>query len=92
MFAVFREIRPTHITDFFNYINNKHKFLKFTFELENNRSLPFIGIKVTKNNNSFFTGIYHKLISTKLTTHFTSFTSTVYRLSAIRSLAHRIIH
>ena len=33
-FAVFCEI--TNITDFFNYINNKHKSLKFTFEVENN--------------------------------------------------------
>ena len=48
-FAVFCEI--IQITDFFNYINNKHKSLKFTFELENNRSLPFIGITVTRNNN-----------------------------------------
>ena len=89
-FAVFREI--THNTDFFNYINNKHKSLKFTFELENNRSLPFIGITVTRNNYSSSTGICHKPTSTELTTHFTSFTSTVYKLSAIRSLAHEIIH
>ena len=66
--------------------------MKFTFELENNRSLPFIGITVTRNNYSFSTGIYHKPTSTELTTHFTSFTSTVYKLSAIRISAHRIIH
>ena len=91
MFAVFHEI--ISIKNFFNYIKNKQKSLKFAYELENNRSLPFIGITVTRNNNSFSTGIYHKLsIITELTTHFTSFTSTVYKLSVIRSLAHRIIH
>ena len=60
--------------------------------MENNRSLPFIGITVTRNNNSFSTGFYHKPTSTDLKTHFTSFNSTVYKLSAIRSLAHRTIH
>ena len=74
------------------HINNKHKSLKFTFKLENNRSLPFIGITVTTNNYSFSTGIYYKPTSTELTTHFTSLTSTVYKLSAIHNLTNRIIH
>ena len=47
---------------------------------------------MTRNNNSFSTSIYHKPTLTDLTTHFTSFTSTIYKLSTIRSLAHRIIH
>ena len=47
---------------------------------------------MTRNNYSFSAGIYHRPTSTELTTHFTSFTSTVYKLSAICSLAHRIIH
>ena len=59
--------------------------------MENNRSLPFIGITVTRKSNSFSTGIYHKPSLIDFTTHFTSFTFTVYKLSAIRSLAHRII-
>ena len=47
---------------------------------------------MTRNNNSFSTGIYHKPTSTELTTHFISFTSTAYKLSVIGSLTHRIIH
>ena len=58
-------------------IINKLKSLKFTFKLENNRSLPFIGITKTTNNYSFSSGIYHKPTLTELTIHLTSFTSTV---------------
>ena len=47
---------------------------------------------MTINNCSFAISIYHKPTSTELAIHFTSFTSTVYKLSANRSLAHRITH
>ena len=43
------------IIQFHNYLNSKHHCLKFTYEVEINASLPFIGVLVTKNDNNYQT-------------------------------------
>ena len=42
-----------HIQQFHNYVNVKHRSLKFTYDIENNDSLPFIGVLVTKSDCSY---------------------------------------
>ena len=93
-FAVFREI--IHITDFFNYINKKHKSLKFTFEVENNHAKSSFYwhysdyIEIIILSLPVFTINLHQLILQPISPALLLYT--VYKLFAIRSLAHRIIH
>nr|XP_023015434.1 uncharacterized protein LOC111504940 [Leptinotarsa decemlineata] len=44
---------------FLNHINSSHPELKFTIEFENNNSLPFLDVLITKSNNSSHT-VYRK--------------------------------
>ena len=81
-----------HIQQFHNYVNVKHHSLKFTYDIENNDSLPFIGVLVTKSDCSYQTRIYHKPTSTDLFTNFVTFAPKSHKLAAIRSLCYRTIH
>ena len=42
IFALFRSL--DHLEKFTNYLNSKHKNIKFTYEKESNNSLPFLDI------------------------------------------------
>ena len=47
-----------HIEKFRNYLNRQRKKIKFTSETENGNSIPFLDIKITRNNNKFMTSVY----------------------------------
>ena len=59
IFAMFR--LPDYLEKFTNYLNSKHKNIKFTYEKESTNSLPFLDILISKSENGFKTFIYHKL-------------------------------
>ena len=40
MFALFHS--PDHLEKFTNYLNSKHKTIKFSYEKESNNALPFL--------------------------------------------------
>ena len=48
-----------HVTKFLNYINSKHRNIKFTVEREEN-SLSFLDIKIFRDNGKFQTSVYRK--------------------------------
>ena len=47
-----------HIEKFRNYLNRQHKNIKFTSETENENSMSFVDIKITRDNNKFLTSVY----------------------------------
>ena len=49
-----------HIKTFRNYLNRRHKNIKFTSETENGNPLSFLDIRITRDNNKFMTSLYHK--------------------------------
>ena len=55
-FLIFRS--KHHIEKFRNYLNRQRKKIKFTSETENGNSIPFLDIKITRNNNKFMTSVY----------------------------------
>ena len=63
---VFRS--PDHVPLFLNYLNGKHPNIKFTSETEVNHSLPFLDVKITRNDRGFETDLYRKPTFTGLTT------------------------
>ena len=48
-FLVFRDI--SHVNKFKEYINNIHSNIKFTFELEQNSTLPFLDTLIRKTDD-----------------------------------------
>ena len=58
IFALFRS--PDHLEKFTNYLNSKHKNIKFTYEKESNNSLPFLDILILRSENGFKISVYHK--------------------------------
>ena len=48
------------VEKFKNYLTKQHKNVKFTSETEENDSLSFLDITVTRENNNFVTTVYRK--------------------------------
>ena len=71
IFTLFRS--PDHLEKFANYLNSKHKIIKFTYEKESNNSLPFLDILTSRPENSFKISVYHKLTFSGVYSNFNSF-------------------
>ena len=69
-FCIFQN--RTQVECFLNYLNRQHPNIKFTQELEENNSLPFLDTLVTHVENGFNTNLYRKKTFTGLYTHFDS--------------------
>ena len=77
------------VTPFLDYLNSKHPNIQFTRELENNGSLPFLDINITRTNGHFSTSVFHKPTSTGLFTNFNSFIPMTYKKGLLLSLISR---
>ena len=62
-----------HVTKFLNYMNSKHRNIKFTVEREENNSLFFLDIKFFCDTGKFQTSIYRKPTFSGVLTNFESF-------------------
>ena len=78
-----------HIEKFRNHLNRQHKNIKFTFETENENSIAFLDIKITRDNNKFMTSVYRKPTFSGLFTNFESFTPKSYKCNLLLTLLHR---
>ena len=58
LFLLFRT--KDHGKKFRNYLNKQQKNIKLTSEIEENDSLSFLDITITRENNKFVTSISHK--------------------------------
>ena len=81
------------LTEFQQYLNQQHPNMHFTSEEENDDTLPFLDIFVTRKNSTFYTSVYRKPTFSGVYTHFTSYLPVVYKESLVSTLlyrAHRI--
>ena len=76
-FLLFRS--KGHTEKFRNYLNKQHKNIKFTSEIEDNVSLSFLDIKISRENNKFVTSVYHKPTFSGVLTNFESFIPDIYK-------------
>ena len=67
-------------------MNKQHKYLKFTYESENDNSFPFI--EITRHNQQFKTSVYRKPTFSGVFTHYESYLDQTYK-SLIDSLLFR---
>jgi hypothetical protein len=78
------------ILPFFNFFNSLHPHIEFTHEVECDNSLPFLDIKVVRDNECYHTSHYRKPTDTGLYTTPVSYCDNKYKWSMIKGLIHRI--
>ena len=86
-FLLFRS--KNHIENFRCYLNCQHTNIKFTSEIEENNSISFLDIKITRVNNSFSTSIYRMVTFSGIFTNFESFIPVSYKSNLIFTLLFR---
>ena len=77
MFVLFKA--KEHLKLFVNYMNSKHKNIKFTFETEDSNNFSFVDVKITHENKRFVTSIFHKATSSGIFTNSNSFIFDSYK-------------
>ena len=87
IFALFRS--PDHLEKFTNYLNSKHKNIKFAYEKESNNSLPFLDILISRSENGFKTSVYHKPTFSGVCSNFNSFIYDGYKISLVFTMLFR---
>ena len=64
----------------------KHKNIKFTYDKENNNSLLFLDILISRSENGFKTSVYHKATFGRVYSNFNSFIYDQYKIGLIFTL------
>ena len=86
-FLLFRT--KDHVEKFKNYLNKQHKNIKFTSEIEENGSLLFLDITITREIKKFETSVYRKLTISGVFTNFESFIPKLGKRGLIETLLYR---
>ena len=76
---------------FLKRLNGLHTALHFTFEKEENNSLPFLDVLVEKSDTGFLTSVYRKPTFSGLYTRWSSFCPKQRKISLIKTLTHRAL-
>ena len=77
------------INMFTEYMNSRHPSMHFTSEIENDNSIPFLDIFVSRNPTSFVTSVYRKPTFSGVYTHYESFLPSIYKTNLISTLLFR---
>ena len=77
IFCMFRSEK--YAENFFEYLNCRHKNIRFTMEKESNIFLSFFDILVKNEGNRFSISVYRKKTSIGLFTQFHRFTPSVIK-------------
>ena len=78
-----------HVTKFLNYMNSKHRNIKFTVEREENNSLSFLDIKIFRDSKKFQTSVYRKPTFSGVLTNFERSLPISYKYNLVPTLLHR---
>ena len=74
---------------FLKCLNELHPSLQFTMESEDDGQLPFMDVRVRKEENVFATAVYRKPTFTGLYTRWDSYCPTSQKIALVRSLVQR---
>ena len=74
---------------FLDYMNDKHRNIQFTHEIERNGQIAFLDVCIKNTNEAFTTSIYRKHTFTGLSSKFTSFIPMQYKRNLISTLIFR---
>ena len=77
------------VKKFLRYMNSRHKNIKFTYEEEQNDSMSFLDIKITREVGKLTTSVYRKKTFSGVYLNFGSFLPVDYKKGLIATLLHR---
>ena len=78
-----------HVKKFLRYMNSRHKNIKFTFEEEQNDTMSFLDIKITRELGKLTTSVYRKKTFSGVYLNYGSFLPVDYKKGLIATLLHR---
>lgn len=79
------------LDSFLTFINSVHSNIKFTIEMEQNNSINFLDLTISKINNKHDFSIFHKPSHTDITIHNSSVHPYSHKLAAFNSMIHRLL-
>ena len=84
IFVLFKS--KEHLKLFVNYMNSKHKNIKFTFETEDSNNFSFLDVKITRKDKQFVTSIFRKATFSGVYTNYDSFILDTYKIGLVHTL------
>ena len=81
--------KPNYAQFFLEYINKKHKNMKFSIETEINGSLSFLDVKIFRENDKFVTSVFRKETFSGVYYNFISFIPLEYKFGFVHTLLNR---
>ena len=87
IFVLFRS--PDYLQKFKNYLNSRHRNISFTCEKEQNNSMHFLDVLITRTSNGFKTSVYRKPTFSGVYSNFNSFIFEEYKVGFIFILLFR---
>ena len=87
IFVLFKS--KEHLKLFVNYMNSKHKNIKFNFETEDSNNFSFLDVKITRKNKRFVTWIFRKATFSGVYTNYDSFILDTYKIGLVHTLLFR---
>ena len=81
--------KPEHAQLFLEYLNKKHKSMKFSIETEINGSLSFLDVEIFRENNKFVTNVFRKETFSGVYTNFTTFLPLEHKFGLVHTLLNR---
>ena len=78
IFVLFKS--KEHLKLFVNYMNSKHRNIKFTFQTEDSDNFSFLDVKITRQNKQFVTSVFGKATFSGVFTNYDSFISDTYKI------------
>ena len=74
---------------FLDKLNSCHRNLKFTMEIAEQNTIPFVGMNITKSGNKLETSVYRKSTNTGLPLHYHSHVDKRYKDCLLTTMIHR---
>ena len=78
-----------HVTKLAEYLSSKHPNIRFTFELENDNTLPFLDVNVYRDAGKFSSSVHRKMTFSGVYSNFCSFMPETYKRGLVSTLLYR---
>ena len=83
-------VKEDQINNVLNLLNNHHKDIKFTHEIEENGKIPFLDVLLQrKENNKLRLSVYRKKTCSNLYIHWKSFAPTSWKIGTLEGIIRR---
>ena len=78
-----------HVAKLAEYLSSKHPNIRFTYELENNNTLPFLDVNVFRDASKFSSSVHRKMTFSGVYSNFSSFMPVTYKRGLVSTLLYR---